>query len=443
MQKKSITFLMGLLCSVAIQGQSFDRAKVDNVFNTIESTNKAMGTITILKEGKELYQNSIGFSNISKKIKADKFTRYRIGSVTKTFTAAIILKLIEEGKLDFTTLLSTYFPEIVNAKKINIENLLYHRSGLHNVTNEAGFEIWISKPRSRKEMLAKFIKNGADFEPNERTEYSNTNYILLSYIAEDIEKQSYARLLENKIINQIGLKKTAFGGEINSDKNEAFSYYLEDNKWKPITIETNLSGTMGAGGIVSTSKDLTVFYDNLFSQKIISKSSLTKMTTLKSNMGMGVSELVFKGMKIYGHDGALDGFRSIAAYIPEKKIAIAFTLNASNTSTTGLLITILETLFSNDSTLKRDSIITLNSEDLDVYLGVYGGPTFPAKITFTKKENTLFAQATGQPIFKLIAIKKDVFKYDSMGIIFDFNISENSMTVNFGGKEHILKKENE
>ena len=429
-----------LFCSY-LQSQTINKTKLDSLLNSIEESNMAMGTVSILKDGEEVYRKSIGFSNLNSKTKADALTKYRIGSITKTFTATIIMQLIDEEKLSLNTKLSTYFPEIKNAEKITIENLLYHRSGLYNITSEEGFMLWISKPRSRKEMLEKAIKNGVDFEPNTKTSYSNTNYILLSYIAEDIHKKLFSEILNTRIIKPLNLARTLYGKKISPEKNEALSYYQEDSEWKPITLETDLTGPMGAGAIVSTPRELNIFYDNLFSGNLTSKTALKKMKTVNENMGIGMSQLVFKGMKVYGHDGGIDGFRAMAAYIPSKNVSIAFCFNASNTSVVPTLISILETYFSNDPKLESKSKIGLKPEDLDVYLGVYSGSTFPAKVTFTKEGNTLIVQATGQPAFKLIATKKDTFSYDSMGIKFSFNLSDNSMILNFGGKEHKLQKE--
>lgn len=438
---KYITAIIVFLISLCLQSQTIDKTKLDSLLNSFEENKMGMGTISIFKDGKEIYQKPIGFSNLDSKTKADEFTKYRIGSVTKTFTATILMQLIDEKKLSLNTTLNTYFPKIKNAERITIENLLYHRSGLHNVTSEEGFINWISKPRNRKEMLEKFIKNGVDFEPNTKTSYSNTNYILLSYIAEDLDKKSFSEILTNRITEPLHLTRTLYGKEVDVKQNEALSYYQEDSEWKPITLQTDLTGPMGAGAIVSTARELNVFYHNLFSGNLTTKESLKNMKSVKENMGIGMSQLVFKGLKVYGHDGGIDGFRSMAAYVPSKKVSITLTFNTADTSVTPILISILETYFSDDPSLQSKSKIDLTSEDLKAYLGVYSGSTFTAKVTFTKEGNTLFAQATGQPFFKLIATEKDEFSYDSMGIKFAFNLDNNTMILNFGGKIHELKKE--
>ena len=438
---KNILCITLLVCSFFTEAQTNTTKNLDNLFDNLESENKAMGTISIFKNGSEIYQKNIGFSNLKNKTTADKFTKYRIGSITKIFTTTIILQQIDEGKLTLNTLLKDYFPAIQNAGKITIEDLLRHESGLANITEDKDIGTWITQPQTREKMIARFVKNGIQFEPKEKSKYSNTNFIILSYISEILDKKSFSEILKSRIVTPLNLKRTEFGNPIVPKNNEALAYYFEKNKWNLIDMQTHMSAPMGAGAIVSTSSELNIFFSNLFSQKLTSAASLKKFLNIKKEQGLGIMQLNFKGLKIYGHDGGIDGFQSFALYIPEKKTSMAFTFNGLNTLIMPTVISILDTYFKNDPSLKEKPSIKLTSKELDTYLGIYSGKTFPAKVTFTKKENTLFAQATGQPIFKLIAIKKDSFIYDSMGIQFDFNIKTKTMELTFGGKKHLLKKE--
>lgn len=434
-------FYVFFLLSMIVKGQDFDTQKLNDLFNTLEAENQLMGTISVTKNGDEVYYKSFGFYNVNQHLKPNKATKYRIGSITKTFTATVILQMIDEGKLTLNTTVSKYFSQIPNASKITIEDLLRHQSGLFNVTAQKDVKDWISKPQSRKQMLARFVKNGIVFQPKKDMQYSNTNYILLSYIAEEIDKKSYAKILEDRIINPLQLKRTEFGKAINSKNNEAFSYYFENDKWNKINRQTHMSAPMGAGAITSTANDLITFYNALFNGKLISEKALKEMTTTAGNFGLGISELQFKGMKVFGHSGAIDGFQSYALYIPRKNVALAILANGASAQVYPIMINVLETYFKNDKSLQGSSSITVSSEDLDKYLGVYSGKTFPAKVTFTKKKNVLFAQATGQPIFELLPVEKDVFKYDSMGIVFKFSNQAKEMRINIGGKEHLLTRE--
>jgi D-alanyl-D-alanine carboxypeptidase len=434
-------FILFLLCTSSVYAQTFDAKKLDSLFDTMNVKLKAMGGISIASEGNEVYKKYFGFANLELNQKNNEETKHRIGSITKTFTATLIMQLVDEGKLKLDTPLSQFFPNIPNAKKISIEDLMRHRSGLYNITNDEDLRTWIIHPQTRDKMLSRFVENGVDFEPKTKTEYSNTNYILLSYIIEDVDNKSYKEALNSRIINPLKLERTNFGQEIALNKNEAFSYSNEDEAWALIETQTHLSAPMGAGAIVSTPRELCIFYENLFNGRLVSKASIEKMMTLKENMGMGITQLVFKGLEVYGHDGGIDGFQSFALYIPKRQTSIAITLNGADVQLLPVVIKALELYFEDDSELKSVSEIELNTKDLDVYLGIYSGETFPAKVVFTKEGNVLIAQATGQPAFKLIAVDKDAFKYDAMGISFDFDLEKNTMLLNFGGNKHTLSKE--
>lgn len=315
---------------------------LDDYLASLEKETKAMGTVSVFKEGKEFYTKSIGYSNINLNKKNNSETKYRIGSISKTYTATIILQLVDEGKLSLNTKLKDYFPAIHNSENITISDMLYHRSGIFNITTDKNFEVWISEPRDRAEVIAEIKKHQSLFAPDSKTEYSNSNYILLAYIAEDVDKETFAGIIQSRIVEQIGVSKTAFGKDIDFSNNEAMCYYPENNKWHPITFHTNLLGTMGAGGITATAKEVSVFYNALFTGKLLSEKSLQLMITPKDEMGMGISVSDFNGLTVYGHDGAIDGFRSMAAYVPELKLTISFTFNASSGSSSQRLIQIFK-----------------------------------------------------------------------------------------------------
>ncbi|MDE5421524.1 beta-lactamase family protein [Ancylomarina sp. DW003] len=328
--KKTFILLLVLTYSFISYSQN---QKLDSLFSNYEKENEAMGAVSILKNGNEFFTKAIGYASIELNKKNNSETKFRIGSISKTFTATIILQLADEGKLSLNDFLNQYFPEIPNSEKITISDMLYHRSGIYNITTEKNFEAWISEPRNKNEILTKIKGYKSLFKPGSKTEYSNSNYILLAYIAEDLDKQTFGEIIQKRIIKKLNLTNTDFGKDINFSKNEAMCYYLENGKWKTITFYTNLTGTMGAGGIISNAKDVSLFYNALFTGKLLSEKSLQLMTTPKEQMGMGISVNDFNGITVYGHDGAIDGFRSMAVYIPKFESTIVFTFNASSGST--------------------------------------------------------------------------------------------------------------
>jgi D-alanyl-D-alanine carboxypeptidase len=315
--------------------------KLDSLFNIISANDLAMGSISIFSNGEEVYQHSMGYLDLEKKIKANPSTKYRIGSITKTFTAVVILQLMEEGKLEMNTLLKEFLPQVPNSEKITVQHLLRHQSGLFNITDDKDFRSWMTIPQIRKEMLDRLIKNGILFEPAEKTEYSNTNYLLLSYIAEVIEDNGYAEIVKNRIIDKLNLANTFYGGKINPEDNQARSYVKSEKKWD-LAPETDMSVPMGAGALVSTPGDLNTFFCNLFEGNLVSENSLKAMKSITNGMGIGLMKLPVKEIEGYGHGGGIDGFSSVAVHLPNENLNIAFIANALDYPLNNILMGVMK-----------------------------------------------------------------------------------------------------
>ncbi len=322
--------------------QTFDNMKLDNYLNELAESNQFMGSVAILRNDHIIYTNSTGFSNVEKQQKPNNQTTYGIGSISKVFTSVLILQAVEENKLTLSTKLSEYFPTIKNSDKITIANLLNHRSGIHNFTNNKDFVEWNTQRKSESEMIQIITKGGSDFEPDSKADYSNSNYILLSYILEKIYKESYSKILSEKIIKKLGLRNTYFGNKIN-ETNESYSYKFNGN-WIKQT-QTNPSIPLGAGAIFSTPTDLTKFASAIFKGKIISKKSLKSMIIMNDNFGYGIFEIPYRGKIGYGHRGGIDGFNSVLTYFPKDKISIAILSNGNNYDIDKVLLAVENCVF--------------------------------------------------------------------------------------------------
>ncbi len=428
-----ISFLTGLLA------QDFNKAKLDSLLNGLEKNERAMGSLSIFKDGKEVYQRAIGYADAEKNQKARAQTKYRIGSISKTFTAVMIMQMVEEEKLSLDTRLAAFFPDLPNADEISIEQMLRHRSGLFNYTNADDYLTWMEKPKSKAELLGLVNKNGTVFGPGEKAKYSNTNYLLLSFIAEKTDQKEFAAILQDRIVKPLKLKSTYLGGKISSAQSEALSYSKEIS-WE-LATETDMSIPLGAGAIVSTPTDLNIFYTGLFEGKLVSGSSLNQMTELVDNFGLGLFQIPFYDKIAFGHNGGIDGFQSTAAYFEKDKVAVAYTSNGVVTPMNDILIGVLSIYYGKEYTLPDfKPAIQLQSEELDQYLGVYGSPTFPLKVTINKKDNVLIGQATGQSSFPLEAYGDHIFRFEQARLELEFKPAENTMILKQGG-EFVLKRE--
>ena len=318
------TILLTFALFNAVSAQTPDKAKLDRFFDRLAEKNQAMGSLTVAKDGKVLYTRAIGYSQINgSEIKpATTATRYRVGSITKMFTAALVFQFVEEGKLKLSDTLDKFFPQIPNAGKITIEHILTHRSGIHDFIREPDFRAWSLTPRTKDETLAFIARGKPDFEPGEKRSYSNAAYVLLGFIVEKLAGKPYQDALKKRITGKLGLTDTYAGtGKTDVSKKESFSYsYAGD--WKQHE-EMDLSVAGGAAAIISTPSDLVKFIQALFDGKLISQENFNQMKN-----GMGMSENKIGDKTVYGHSGGTDGFSSTVFYLPEEKLAVAYTANA-------------------------------------------------------------------------------------------------------------------
>lgn len=433
-----VTLAIGLLSQIGF-AQNFDKTKLDNYFAALETNNKFMGSVAVSQNGKIIYTKSVGFSDFENNIKADEKSKYRIGSISKTFTAVLIFKAVEERKTDLNQTIDKYFPTIKNADKITVKHLLHHRSGIHNFTNDEDYLTWNTKAKTEKEMVEIIAKAGSDFEPDSKAEYSNSNYVLLTYILEKSFKKPYADLLTEYITKPIGLENTYLGGKINPKNDECNSYRFIEN-WKP-EPETDIYVPLGAGGIVSTPSDLVKFSDALFSGKLIKTESFEQMKAIKENYGIGLFQIPFYDKLGFGHTGGIDGFTSIFSNFSDGNISYALTSNGTNFNNNDVSIAVLSAVYDKPYDIPEFKTFNVSSEDLDKYLGVYSSSQIPLKITITKDNMILIAQATGQPAFPLEATEKDKFKFDQAGVVLEFNPTEKTMILKQGGGQFTFTKE--
>ncbi len=431
--------LLIVLLSLSAYSQSFDKSKLDNYFQALQANNKFMGSVAVSKDGELIYSNAVGFADVENNIKADENSRYRIGSISKTFTTVLVLKAVEDKQLELKQTIRKYFPSVKNSEKITIKDLLGHRSGIHSFTNDPDYLTWNTQPKSEREMIEIIAKAGSDFEPGSKAQYSNSNFVLLSFILEKTYKKPYADLLMEQIVKPLGLTNTGFGGKINTGNNECQSYRYSSS-WQA-EPETDLSIPMGAGGIVSTTSDLVKFIDALFSGKLLKTESLELMKTIVEGYGIGLFQIPFYERSGYGHTGGIDGFSSIMIHFPDENISYALATNGLNMNFNDISLAVLSAAYNKPYEIPEFKSYEISTADLDKYTGIYASAQLPMKITVTISNNMLFAQATGQSAFPLEATEKDVFRFEIAGIVMEFNPTLKTMILKQGGGQYNFLKE--
>ncbi|MCK0109521.1 beta-lactamase family protein [Flavobacteriaceae bacterium S0825] len=439
---KKILLLLLLVSQIAFT-QNTNYNQLDTLLDLLYQNDKIMGSMTILKDGKTVFEKSVGYQYINDKEKKQSTskTKYRIGSITKTFTAVMIFQLIDEGKLTLDTKLFEYFPEVANAKKIEIAHLLNHSSGLFNITADENFNE--QEPTTQEKMLSMIAKHDVDFQPGERHEYSNTNFVLLGYILERIEKKSYKQVLEERITKPLGLKNTYYGSEIDITNNESLSYYYEDDNSLHEAKQAHLSNPGGAGGIVSNPSDLVVFMNALFSDKLMSKNSFKIMTTINDEYGSGILSAKKAGLTLFAHNGRIDFFQSMLVYMPELKTAIALNANALNYGMMPIMFNAINASIGEDIEIPSFKNIDLTSEELKKYIGTYECEELPFTLIFKTDGKILKGAPEGSDLKDLKPTEKDEFALEALGVILKFDLSAKSLLFSQSGESQkkCIKKE--
>lgn len=436
MLKHTLFLTLILLVSLA-PAQSFDRAKMDSLFDRIEASDRGMGSVSIFEAGERIYHRAIGYADHKLEIEANPDTRYRIGSISKPFTATLILQLIEAGQLTLDTKLAEFFPDLPNAEAITIEQLLRHRSGLFNYTNAESYPGYMEQPITRAALLDTFAARAPIFDPDERYEYSNTNYTLLTFIAEDLTGKDFPDLLRDRIIEPLGLPATYYGGPIAPTENEARSY-TKLEQWE-LASETDMSVPRGAGAIVATADDVNRFFTALLTGELIADSLVDQMKTMQDGYGLGLLSFPFYQRTAYGHTGGIDGFQTMAGYFPQEKVAVTYLSNGVVMPINDIMIGVFSIYFGRDYELPDFAPnVGLSAEQLDRLVGVYTSPSFPLDLTITQEGGVLKGQATGQPKFPLEAVEEYLFRFEQAGLELEFAPEQDEVTLRQGGGTYVL-----
>lgn len=439
---KPITYLLPLftLLSTALLAQEEYnyKEKLDSLFDILEENNMSMNSVSIFEDGAEVYSHSIGFENVASNVHASSETKYRIGSISKTFTATMILKLADAGALSLDDNLAKYYPQIENAEDITIADLLRHQSGIFNFTNADDFSTYMYVEQSKEQLLNHIVDYGSVFSPRAKSEYSNSNFVLLTFILEDVTGERYAELLKDEVCEPCALLNTYLGTEVNESNHEAYSYFYTGN-WTQIP-SSHMSIPLGAGAIISTPKELNQFYTCLFQGYVLKRSSVAQMTTDINGYGMGIFPHTYGDHEGYGHTGGIDGFQSHVVYFPGDNTSFAVTINGSGYE--DIMEAMVKIYHGEEFKLPEVAeLVEVDAELLETYAGSYKSSTFPLKITVTASDGTLSAQATGQGAFQLRAESNTRFVFDAAGIVMTFNGEQNSFTLEQGGGTYVFVKE--
>lgn len=314
-------------------------ARTMTVVDWAQARAGAMGlSVAVARDGEVLVDAGAGIADFEFGIPADRETAFRIGSVTKQFTAAAVMKLVEQGKLALDDDIGDYLPDFdTGGRAVTIRQLLNHASGVPSYTSQPEF-FRLGSPinLTHEELLAYIEGVPFDFEPGDGWNYSNTGYYLLGMIIEVASERPYARFVTEELFEPLGLTRTFYGSEREIIRNRAqgYEYVAGEGKfYNDALISMNTPGA--AGALTSTAGDLVRWQIALTGGRAVSPESYRTMITSTVPTGQGPQQYGFglmvneaNGQKSISHTGGIPGFNSILTTLPDEDIHVAVISNS-------------------------------------------------------------------------------------------------------------------
>jgi len=390
---------------------------VDNFYNSLKGKEAPGIAVLVARDGNVLYRKGFGYADIKNKILITPDTKFRIGSVTKQFTASAILKLQENNLLSVNDKLSKFIPDFPRGDEVSIHHLLTHTSGIHSYTSKDDFIGKVTKTVSPDTLINSIKKDPYDFNPGEKWLYNNSGYFILGYIIDKVSGKPYAEYIKETFFDPLHMQNTGIHYAGIKLEHEAKGYSKNNNKYDD-ALNWDMSWAGGAGSIYSTVDDLLKWNQALYGGKVLNKKSLSAALTpvvLKSGekasplygYGLGLSK--FRGEDIISHSGGLHGFVTQLAYYPKEKLTVVMFSNTAEPEVNFDPNKIAEAfLWDKMDKQKSYTESSVKPKNLQLYTGRYDLSGM-AVITITTENNKLYSQVTGQSKFEIFPLSEDEF----------------------------------
>ena len=397
-----------------------DIIRMDQIVESYASANHFMGSVLLARGSDVLFSKGYGFAELEWKIPNSPQARYRIGSITKQFTAACILLLEERGKLNTGDPVKKYMPDAPAAwDRITIFHLLTHTSGIPNFTEFPEYHSIERFPATPEKLVSLFRNKSLEFQPGEKWSYSNSGYVLLGYILEKVTGQSYAQFLQENILTPLGMLDTGYDSNTAIIPRRAYGY-TSGPSGPANAGYIDMSVPFAAGGLYSTPPNLLIWEQGLFGGKILSEASLKKMITPdKNDYACGLEVREPNGRKVIEHGGGIEGFNAMLAYYPADKLTVAVLGNLNGSAPGEIALKLAAVAHGEKVELPSErSQITLPRETLALYVGTY--QLLGTKMLITLEGDQLMAKLGLQPSLPIYAESETKFFYKVVDAQIDF-----------------------
>jgi len=407
---QSMTLRFAIVLLALGGGWAQDVARMEQVVQSYATNRQFMGSVLVAKGNHVLLSKGYGFANVEWDVPDSPATKFRLGSITKQFTAASILLLQERGKLNVEDPVKKYMADAPAAwDKITIYNLLTHTSGIPSFTSFPEYAKWEPFATTPMEEVARFRDKPLDFAPGEKWSYSNSGYVLLGYLIEKITGGSYEKFVGENIFAPLGMKDSGY------DSNSAIlpkraAGYTPGKDGLVNAGFVNMTIPFAAGALYSTTEDLLKWEQGLFGGKLLTAASLARMTTpYKDDYACGLFVQTKDGRKVIQHGGGIEGFNTQLTYYPDDKLTVVVLGNVNGSAPEEIAAKLAAIAHGEAVTLPAErKEITLDPKLLAQYVGTY--ELMPsANILITLEGNQLSEKLASQPAFPIFPESATMF----------------------------------
>jgi CubicO group peptidase (beta-lactamase class C family) len=383
--KKIISLLLCLIAAILSFSQNDSQLEkaVDSLIGTQFKPNEPGVSILIADKNGIIYKKAFGSANVELNVGMQPDMVFRIGSITKQFTAIGILQLVEQGKISLQDSIQKYIPDFPSkGYTITIENLLTHTSGIPDYSNaDTTHNPYIERHDFTPQQIIKYFDYmPPEFKPGTKFNYSNSGYVLLAYIIQQVTGKDYHQYIKENVIDRTGLQHTFFDNEHTIIPNRVEGYTRDKGFFENCEYQT-ASMAFGCGDLMSTTEDLYKWNKALLDYKLVSKEALQKAFTpyklsddSHTNYGYGWFVDSF-GVKRIHHEGQVSGFTAFEEYYPGKDVYVSILTNQLSGEDTTDFSDKRFRLFNNVFQLalgnKLETEAMVSEAILDEYIGTY------------------------------------------------------------------------
>ncbi len=437
---KSKTLALALVLSArAVLAQPDLAGKLDAIANAYAGKKGFMGSVLVAKGGNVLFEKAYGMANVEWDVPNTLDTKFRLGSITKQFTATAILQLQEQGKLSVDDPIAKYVENAPDAwKGVTIHHLLSHTSGIPSYTDTSDFPTpkFMRIPLQPLEIVMLSKDKPLEFQPGEEWKYDNTGYVLLGYIVEKVSGEKYDEYVKKHIFDPLDMKDSGYDWSKPVLHYRAAGYTWSGKAYVNADY-LDMSLPHAAGSLYSTVRDLYRWDRALYTEKVLSKKSLDKMfTPVKNDYAYGWFVTKTKDRTRVTHGGGINGFATMINRYPDQDAVVVVLSNVENADAGGVAGNMVNALFGDKVELPWErKEIAVDSKILDRYTGTYD--LGPLTMVVTNEEGKLMVLPSGQPKLQAFAESETRFFLKMVDASFDFVLGDDGrakeMIVHQGG----------